>query len=209
MNVVASLAGKRDKSAKQDVIVMIAKDIFLREGFSATSMATIAARVGGSKATLYNYFPSKEQLFEAVVREFCERNAEVFGSLNWDGDDFRTALSRFGRDIATVMISDDVIAMHRLIVAEASRFKEIGEAYYQAGMKRGKEKLYARFEAAMDAGYIRRTDPFMAAQHFFDLCVGGLHRRRLMNIGADPTRAELEAHVDAAVDAFLNGYGAR
>lgn len=209
MNVVAGLAGKRDRSAKQDAIVLIAKEIFLREGFSATSMATIAAQVGGSKATLYNYFPSKEELFEAVVREFCGRIAEAFGELNWDGDDFRSALVRFGRAAATVMISDDVIAMHRLIVAEAARFKEIGEAYYQAGMRRGKEKLYARFQAAIDAGHIRSTDSMMAAQHFFDLCVGGLHRRRLMNIGDTPTRAELEAHVEAAVDAFLNGYAAR
>jgi hypothetical protein len=76
-------------------------------------------------------------------------------------------------------------------------------------MKRGKEKLYARFRAAMEAGHIRHTDPYVAAQHFFDLCVGGPHRRRLMNMGPQPTRAELEESVDAAVDAFLNGYSAR
>jgi AcrR family transcriptional regulator len=204
-----AVIGKRDKSARRDAIILIAKDIFLREGYSATSMATVAALVGGSKATLYNHFSSKEELFEAVVRQFCERNAEVFGSLNWEGADFRGALIRFGRGIAAVMISDEVIAMHRLIMAEAGRFKEIGEAYYQAGMKRGKEKLYARFQAAMEAGYIRKSDPYMAAQHFFDLCVGGVHRRRLMNLGAPPTQAELEANVEAAVDAFLNGYGAR
>lgn len=209
MGTVTTLPLKRDKTAKRESIVLTAKDIFLREGYSATSMATVAAQVGGSKATLYNYFPSKEDLFVAVVQEFCERNSEVFGSLDWGAGDFRSALTRFGRGIARLMVSDEVIAMHRLIAAEAGRFPEIGEAYYNAGVSRGKEQLHARFEAAAAAGYIRVADPRMAAQHFFDLCMAGMHRRRLWNMGGTPTEAEIDAQVDAAVEAFLNGYGAR
>jgi TetR/AcrR family transcriptional regulator, mexJK operon transcriptional repressor len=209
MNSVETLSAKRDKTAKRDAIVMIAKDIFLREGYSATSMATVAARVGGSKATLYNYFASKEELFEAVVGEFCERNAAVFGSLDWEGGDFATALTRFGGDITRLMLSDDLIAMHRLIAAEAGRFPEIGEAYHEAGVQRGKETLVARFKAALAAGHIRGADPRIAAQHFFELCVSGLHRRRLWNIGAKPSEAEIDDAVKVAVQAFLHGYAAR
>ena len=45
-------------------------------------MATIAARVGGSKATLYNHFPSKEDLFAAVIREVCEGQAALMATLD-------------------------------------------------------------------------------------------------------------------------------
>jgi TetR/AcrR family transcriptional regulator, mexJK operon transcriptional repressor len=196
------------REERRDAIVQIAKEIFLAEGYSATSMATIAARVGGSKGTLYNYFASKELLFEAVVQEFCERNAAVLSGLDVEAGDFRAALRQFGGQILRLMLTDDVIAMHRLIAAEAGRFPEIGAAYYAAGVRRGKERLFARFSAAMEAGHIRRADPMVAAQHFFDLCLSGLHRHRLWNIGPMPTEAQIDANVDNAVATFLDGYRA-
>jgi hypothetical protein len=104
------------------------------------------------------------------------------------------------------MISDDVIAMHRLVTAEAARFPEIGEAYYQAGVNTGKKKLVGRFEAMMDANLIRRADPKVAAQHFFDLCLSGMYRYRLWNIGPAPTDAEIEANIEHAVSTFMDGY---
>ena len=61
--------GKRPrKQRNREAIISRAAELFLREGFSGTSMAMIAAEVGGSKTTLYNHFPSKELLFEEVVQ---------------------------------------------------------------------------------------------------------------------------------------------
>lgn len=196
------------REVRREGIIEIALRVFLAEGYSATSMSTIAARVGGSKATLYNYFPSKEELFNAVVQRFSERNAGVLTAIDVQSGDFRAALKRFGISILRLMLSDDVIAMHRLVTAEAARFPEIGEAYYQAGVNIGKQKLRDRFEAMMDAGLIRRTDPRVAAQHFFDLCLSGIYRYRLWNIGKQPTDAEIEENVDHAVHAFMDGYAA-
>jgi AcrR family transcriptional regulator len=194
------------REVRREGIIEIALRVFLAEGYSATSMSTIAARVGGSKATLYNYFPSKEELFAAVIARFSERNADILAAIDVQSGDFRAALKRFGISILRMMISDDVIAMHRLVTAEAARFPEIGEAYYQAGVNTGKQKLRDKFGEMMDAGLIRRTDPKVAAQHFFDLCLAGIYRYRLWNIGAPPTAAEIEENVDHAVSAFMDGY---
>ena len=57
---------------RRQAILDAADEIFLEAGFQAASMAAIAARVGGSKGTLYNYFPSKEDLFLACVSRHCE-----------------------------------------------------------------------------------------------------------------------------------------
>ena len=194
------------REVRREGIIEIALRVFLAGGYSATSMSTIAARVGGSKATLYNYFPSKEELFAAVVQRFSDRNADILSAMDMQSGDFRAALKRFGNSILRLMISDDVIAMHRLVTAEAARFPEIGEAYYQAGVNTGKKKLVGRFEAMMEAGLIRSADPKVAAQHFFDLCLAGIYRYRLWNIGPPPTDAEIEANVDNAVSAFMDGY---
>ena len=54
-----------DRDARRELILDVAQDVFLEEGFAAASMSTIAARLGGSKGTLYNYFRSKDELFAA------------------------------------------------------------------------------------------------------------------------------------------------
>jgi AcrR family transcriptional regulator len=51
---------------KKSVIVRIAAEMFDELGYERASMSAIAARVGGSKATLYRYFMSKEELLRAV-----------------------------------------------------------------------------------------------------------------------------------------------
>jgi AcrR family transcriptional regulator len=202
-------AEKAGRNAKRDSIVLTAKTVFLKEGYSATSMATIAALVGGSKATLYHHFPSKQDLFAAVIRDVCEGQAAVFGTLDLESGDLTTALRRFGGDVLRLMLSDDLIAMHRLIAAEAARFPEIGETYYAAAVNVSKDALIRRFQQAMENGRLRKSDPLTAAQHFFELCLAGMHRRRIWNFGPPPTEAEIDAQIDAAVETFLNGYRPR
>ncbi len=63
------------------LILDAAAEVFLEEGFAAASMSAIAARVGGSKGTLYNYFRSKEELFEAYIQRHCAWQAESMFAL--------------------------------------------------------------------------------------------------------------------------------
>ena len=56
------------RDQRREAILNVAREVFFEQGYSAASMSTIAARLGGSKGTLYNYFKSKEELFEAQVR---------------------------------------------------------------------------------------------------------------------------------------------
>src|SRR6201996_3357841 len=58
--------------AKRRAILDVASEVFLAQGYAATSMSEIAARVGGSKGTLYNYFRSKEELFSAFIADVCQ-----------------------------------------------------------------------------------------------------------------------------------------
>src|SRR5271170_7231779 len=69
--VETALSAKRD--ARREAILEVARQVFFEEGYAAASMSTIAARLGGSKGTLYNYFKSKEELFAAYIRETCAR----------------------------------------------------------------------------------------------------------------------------------------
>ena len=57
---------------RRDKILEVASEVFRENGFEATSMSQIAALAGGSKGTLYNYFPSKASLLAAVVEKIWE-----------------------------------------------------------------------------------------------------------------------------------------
>jgi AcrR family transcriptional regulator len=196
---------KPQRDEKRETILSVARQVFLEEGYAAASMSTIAARVGGSKGTLYNYFRSKAELFVAVIQNQCElTQAELFDVPDLD---IRSHLTLLAGRFARLMLSEEIITVHRIVVAEAVRFPEIGEALYEAGPKRGKARMIAYFERAIADGRLKPCNPGLAAEQAMELTLAGLYRRRLWNVGPPPTEAEIDANVEAAVDAFMSIYG--
>ena len=91
---------KTKTEAKRLAILKAAADVFREVGFERASMSEIRGRVGGSKATLYNYFPSKEKLFFEVMYHAKELElASITHSLSpdADADDLKEELVRFGQ----------------------------------------------------------------------------------------------------------------
>lgn len=91
--------------AKRQAILEAAALAFQELGFERTSMSEICARVGGSKATIYNYFASKEELFSEVM--FLSTEAEfmvVHQALEASTDDVAESLQRFGERLLTFSI---------------------------------------------------------------------------------------------------------
>ena len=203
MNVV--LATPR-RDLKRETILAIAQQVFLEEGYAATSMSTIAARVGGSKGTLYNYFRSKAELFVAVIQNLCEIQQNHMFDV--PDPDIRKFLTEVGRRFARMLLSDEVITIHRIVVAEATRFPEIGQALYEAGPKRGKQRLVAYLKLAIADGRLKPCDPERAAEQAMEMALGGMYRRRLWNVGPAPTEAEIDGAIASAIDVFMAAYGA-
>ncbi len=194
------------RDARRQSIVAIAREMFLKEGFAAASMSAIAAQVGGSKATLYNYFSSKEQLFQAVIEAYCERaHAVLFESLA-EGDDFTSVLRELCERYVQLMTSETVISLHRLVVAECVRFPNIGRTLYDAGPRVGRQRLSTYIKAAMDKGWLRAEDPATAAEQLIDLAMASQYRLRLLNVAGRPNAAEIAAAVDRAMRTFMAAF---
>jgi AcrR family transcriptional regulator len=199
---------RRPEFDRRKAIIDIARPIFLKDGYAATSMATIAAKVGGSKATLYSYFPSKEALFTAVIADTCEDIlADVYGEPLEDID-MRTALSRVGARFMLRGLSDECVAVYRLVAAESTRFPELGRTLDESGLAKGIMHLARYLEGRMRLGQLRKSDAHIAAEQFFDLCGAGILHRRLWNVAPAPTEREIAARVERATDTFLRAYGA-
>jgi AcrR family transcriptional regulator len=193
---------------RRQAILKIAYQAFLTDGYAATSMSNIAAKVGGSKATLYNYFASKEELFTAVIEEECKDVQDMLADTHWDLSDLRAALIGFGDRFIHLILTDDKVATYRLVTAETGRFPELGRAFYTSGPAKSLDWLSQHFDRAVaDGGLVAGNTRVMASQ-FFQLCKGDIHHRVLWNAVPAPTEEEIREAVEQAVDTFLAAYGA-
>ena len=205
MSLQAAAKLKRDD--RRAAILEIARAAFLQDGYAATSMSQIAVKVGGSKATLYNYFPSKEELFVAVADEEATQTLKPLFDVSEMRGDIRTVLESFVRRFLVLLLSDDLIAFYRLIVGESGRFPEIGLTAYEFGIKRGLDSVAGYFAEAMVRGELRRVNVHAAAEQFLDLCAGHMHRARMFGVVVGTGREDIEVQAERIVAAFLAAYG--
>lgn len=190
---------------KRLAILDAATAVFLERGYGAASMAEVSARAGGSKQTLYSYFPSKEDLFVAVMLERGARQVEpLFDGLSAD-EDLRAGLDRFAAGFLTVILSDEFVAFRRVIVAEGAK-SNLGKLFFEYGPKRAWSRVAKYFAACIERGVMRPVDPWRACVHLQGLLEAGTFQRRLDGVLDSVDADEVVATADAAVDVFVRAY---
>ena len=196
--------------AKRRAIIAVAREVFLSGGYAATSMSEIAAKLGGSKGTLYNYFRSKEELFVAFMNESCEDLLDFMDHLPETAEadhSVRDDLIELGVAFLSSLTRDNFIAIHRLVVAETGRFPELGRLFYENGPARGVQRFTEYFERVIAAGRLPPNDPREVGQRLKDLILSDVYTRRLWGVLEPLSPAELRAHVTRSVDIFLMAFG--
>ena len=196
-----------DGGAKRRQIMDGARAEFLKSGFDGTSMNDIARTAGVSKGTLYVYFSSKEHLFEALIREERQQQAERLCSLAFDLGSPREVLTNFGCNLLEMMSRPDTIAHVRTVIAVTGKFPQLGRAFYEAGPLYGATKLAAYLAEQAKQGNLRVRDPERAAWQFLELCQSGMYKRVLFGMSDQLDRPEIEDGVAAAVDTFMAAFG--
>ena len=200
----SNLPTRRDQ--RRDAIIAAAREAFFRNGYAGTAMSSVAAELGGSKTTLWSYFPSKQDLFTAVIDDLVERYGEALQTALTPGADMAVTLRRFAIALMHTVLSPPIVAMHRLVMGEAGRFPELGQLLHARGPGRGKARLADYFESQIALGRMRPVDTLRAANHFSGLCQSGCVQRHMLGDQAIPEDAEIQADVDEALDIFLRAY---
>jgi TetR/AcrR family transcriptional repressor of mexJK operon len=194
------------KLDRREAILEVAVDHFLQHGYAATTMSEIAAVIGGSKATLWSYFPSKEALFEAVLDRVTTLFRQQMIALLDPSSDLEAALRGFCRRFIEKVTSPDAVALYRLIIAEAGRFPEVGTIFYQRGPDTTLRFLAEFIGLGMARGALRPGDPRQAATILIALSMSGCHQQLLFGRIARVDAAQIAADADAAVDVLLRTY---
>jgi AcrR family transcriptional regulator len=195
-----------DGSAKRRQIMEGARQVFLSAGFDGASMNDIARAAGVSKGTLYAYFDSKEELFEAIIRGEFAQSAERLCAFRREGD-ARDMLWDFGVRLISRMAEPGTLALARVIVAAAGKFPSVGRAFFEAGPLYGATRLAAELENLEKSGALTVPDPERAAWQFVDLCQSYVYKRLLFGVVDSISREDIEASVEAGVDVFMKAYG--
>src|SRR5262249_46285299 len=117
-------------------ILKTAAALFLERGYGGTSMDLIAAEARVARPTIYNQFDSKEALFRAIFSALADEAMMPLAVAARKGASVRAALLRLARSSVARALRPSRLALHRLVVAEAARFPELGRAVYDAGPAR-------------------------------------------------------------------------
>lgn len=190
--------------ARREHIVQIACDLFLEQGYAATSLEAVATGASVSKVTIYRHFSNKYGLFLAVVDSLIA--VALPGSLPMSGaEDPRTRLTAFAEAFFDDACRPEAIALARLIYGEAGRFPEIGKAYEERRQDLVLALLRSDLERWRADGVIVCTDIGKAAEIFSFMASGMAMQRGLCALRPAQGEAEREATIALAVNLFLKG----
>ncbi len=150
---------ERRKEARPGELLAAALDLFVEKGFAATRAEEVAQRAGVSKGTLFLYFPSKEELFKAVVREHIggtirDAFSEV-GSFPGTSAELVHYLmhqwwERYGNTKAS--------GISKLMMSESNNFPELAEFYQQEVIIPGHQLIEKVIQRGIQSGEFRQVD---------------------------------------------------
>ena len=196
----------RTKSeARKDAIMRVALEVFREVGFDGASMSQISARVGGSKATLYNYFQSKEELLlEAMLHSAGKHADDVLELLQTEGD-FATQLHRFVASLLTLINAQDTVEILRVAISVGGT-TDIGRRFYECGSHQVWMAIAHTLSEEIRKGTLHGADADMMAMHLRCLCEAEMIGN-LLGAHQHKSAAETQRKADRIVELFLRTHG--
>lgn len=195
----------------REKIVTAAEAIFLRKGFLGTNMDEVATAAGVSKQTVYSHFGSKEALFLDVIEAMTGgSNAAIRPVFETPPEDrpVDAFLLDFATRQLTTVLTPRLMQLRRLVIGEAGRFPELGQALYENGPGHSIRWLAHSLEAYAGRGELVVPDPIEAARAFNWLVMGEpTNAAMFLGDAGIPGRAYLERHAAESVRIFLAAFG--
>ena len=192
----------RRQAAKRDEILAAAKKVFFVKGYARASMDDIQQIVGGSKLTLYRYFPSKEALYAEIVHEVADQM--VPASESEFTNDLIADIRALGKRYVSTLLLPETLELFRGVIAEAPHFPELGPLFFKNGPGRLMESLEKRFQIADESGEWKIPRSSLAAEHFAGMLRTNIHWKALI-VGHIASESEINSCVEEAIQTLLHG----
>ncbi|MCW8887549.1 MAG: TetR/AcrR family transcriptional regulator [Gammaproteobacteria bacterium] len=200
----AELRWQRRKESRPGEIIEAAFDLFTEKGFSATKMDEIAHRAGISKGSLYNYFKSKEAIFEAVVTEdiipIIDQVEEEIAS-NEDSSEDLIRCFILGMTAHTQGTRLDIIP--KLIVSESGNFPDLTKFFVDQVTKRVRKVLEGMVQKGIAQKEFIECDPQVTAR----LLLAPIFQAQIWKYSLKPydDQYDHELYINTHLNIFLHG----
>ncbi|MEW6707684.1 MAG: TetR/AcrR family transcriptional regulator [Pseudomonadota bacterium] len=147
---------QRRKEARPQELLDAALELFVEKGFAATRSEEVAARAGVSKGTLYLYFPSKEELFKAVVRQnlttLIAEGQELVGSFEGSTAELLTCLMH---EWWTRVVNTTASGIFKIMMSEARNFPDLAQFYVDEVVLPSRQLIGSTIERGIARGEFR------------------------------------------------------
>lgn len=190
---------------RRESLLKAAREVFLESGFHGASIEEVVRRVGGSKASLYSYFGSKEGLFTDIIVAQCDEFMKNLALPEVADDDIEATLTQVSRRFLKVFLEPERRELFRIIVAEASRFPAFAKRFYENGPMRARRLLGRYLALQHEAGAIHCPDPPLAASLFIEMVKATPHHRMLLGMTPYHDGHDIDSHIASVVRLFLHG----
>lgn len=200
----------RRKEARPAELLEAATRLFIEKGYAATRVEEVAARANVSKGTLFLYYPSKEALLKAVVREniagrFAEWQNELSGFVGTTPDLVRQAFAVWVERIA----DSNAGGIYKLMTSECGNFPELATFYFEEVIKPGNDLVRRILQRGIDRGEFRPIDVNAGIHLILTPMFSYLQWRHSMGMCApDSMGVSPKAYFEVHVDNLLRGLAA-
>lgn len=187
---------------KREEICRTALHIFGQEGFERTTMDAIAVQVGLSKAALYQYCDSKEDLFLQVLRYYVAGGIRVPDGSRSDDDDWRAYLRVVAKGCLSGARKPDRNAFLGTVIRDSNKFPAFGAAYYQYSYQAARKNIVRFLTIQQERGLIR---PGANLRDCMDVFMGSLMSYVVMYhiIGGVECDVDEDTYINQTVDIFV------
>jgi AcrR family transcriptional regulator len=188
------------KDQRRLEIEKVALEVMRLRGYDGASMLNIAKAAKASNETLYRWYGDKQQLFLEIVKSNASEADAALDKALADPMPPEDVLVQIGRLMLRLLLGEPSVALNRAATSDASG--KLGAAISRGGRERVFPKIVKLMGALREAGLIDPPSDAQAAEWFLYLLIGDLQTRRIIGTLPQPSRTQINKHVDNALVAF-------
>jgi len=196
----------RNSPDRTEFLLDVATRFFLEKGYGGTSINEMARYAHASKETFYARFPTKKDLFRAVIIRRSHASSVLAAALFSSASTVEETLTRVGQLSLQRLLSDDTIAMQRIIAMESRHFPELPQIFYEHDPRNSLNILAAYLETQVAAGTLYPMDCYLVARQFVGMLVFEYQMRANLGVEPKPTEEEQAYQVKGSVEFFLRAW---
>jgi AcrR family transcriptional regulator len=189
----------------RQLLIEAARQEFQTNGYARSCINDVAQRAGVSTKTMYRLIPNKAELLQRVISDTIGRFMIDFDAKSLDALPLAEAIERMLTAYGSLTLSEETIAITRLVIRESCQFPEIAATFYETAIQPTTEAMAGWLRRQSERGLIALEDPRLAAEMLRGMMIMEPQRAVMLGQRPVPDRSEIVARARQCAQLFLKG----